>query len=124
MNLPNEYPEVYRYYDEYEGDSKPPITAYGIQHGDGWNHLVAGLLDYLTVIEVDVAVVQQKEKFGGLRFYHDGIRHEDEDKVQQALGAIRATENQSFHVCEECGAPGKLRRNGWMKTRCDECYSD
>lgn len=102
----------------------PQITLYGFQHNSGWHGIIEGLCKTLDQLNVSVTVVQSKEKFGGLRFYHNGIRHDDENKVQQALGAIRATENQSFHVCEECGAPGELRRNGWMRTRCDDCYDE
>jgi hypothetical protein len=26
----------------------------------------------------------------------------------------------SYTICEECGAPGKLRGGGWMRTLCDK----
>jgi len=53
-----------------------------------------------------------KEKFGGLRFYYDG----GDDEVS---GMVRMAEAWAEHTCEECGAPGKSRDSGWIKTLCD-----
>jgi hypothetical protein len=60
----------------------------------------------------DVSVRQIKEKFGGLRFYYDG----GDDEIR---GMVRMAEAWASHACEECGAPGKSREGGWIKTLCD-----
>ena len=61
-----------------------------------------------------VIIAQIKEKFGGLRYYTDGYIDEQMD------GMIDFAESLSYTICEECGAPGKLRGGGWMRTLCDK----
>ena len=61
---------------------------------------------------IDVTVSQVKEKFGGLRFYYSG----GNDTVD---GMVRMAESWAAHTCEECGAPGKSRSGGWIRTLCD-----
>jgi len=100
----------------------------GFQHGDGWFDILWRLCEDLEplVAEFEVAggpkfeVLQVKEKFGGLRFYvncrndNDAIRHR-----------ILAAQEESFHTCEVCGQPGRLRREGRsIKTLCDEHASE
>ncbi len=60
-----------------------------------------------------VVAIQVKEKFGTLRFYYSG----GDDFVS---GIERMAESMSACMCEECGAPGKSRRGGWIQTLCDE----
>lgn len=58
--------------------------------------------------------VQVKEKFGGLRFYMSATTEAIHDTIARAA-------EKSFHSCEDCGRPGKLRRRrGWLATLCDE----
>jgi len=59
-----------------------------------------------------VTVNQIKEKFGGLRFYYSG----GDDYIS---GMISMAESWAGHSCETCGAPGKSRSGGWIKTLCD-----
>jgi len=59
-----------------------------------------------------VIVEQIKEKFGGLRFYYQG----GDDNVH---GMVRMAESCAANCCEECGAPGKRRNGGWIRTLCD-----
>ena len=54
-----------------------------------------------------------KEKYGTLRFYYDG----GDDYI---AGIVHMAENMSARTCETCGAPGKIRRGGWIRTLCDE----
>ena len=60
-----------------------------------------------------VTVAQIKEKFGGLRFYYDG----GDDEIS---GMVRMAEAWADASCEVCGAPGKSRNDGWIKTLCDK----
>jgi hypothetical protein len=59
-----------------------------------------------------VVAAQIKEKFGGLRFYYDG----GDDTVR---GMVRMAEAWADSSCEDCGAPGRQRNNGWIRTLCD-----
>ena len=80
--------------------------------GKGWDKIIEPLL--IKANEEGVKVHQIKEKFGGLRFYVSSCSAE--------LGLmIDIAEEQSLHVCESCGAPGKRRAGSWIKTLCDNC---
>jgi hypothetical protein len=65
-----------------------------------------------SIVVVQVEVSQIKEKFGGLRFYYDG----GDDCID---GMVRIAESWAEATCEYCGAPGKARSGGWIKTLCD-----
>lgn len=60
-----------------------------------------------------VKVSQIKEKFGGLRFYYEG----GNDIISGMVTMAEAWAEQS---CETCGAPGKRRYGGWIRTLCDK----
>jgi hypothetical protein len=60
-----------------------------------------------------VKVAQIKEKFGGLRFYYEG----GNDIISGMVTIAEAWAEQS---CETCGAPGKRRSGGWIRTLCDK----
>ena len=85
---------------------------FGIECEKGWESLYAPLIERCQ--KEGVKILQIKEKFGGLRFYVD-------TGSTDLFRAIDAAEDASFKICEQCGAPGKLRSGGWLKTRCDEC---
>jgi hypothetical protein len=76
-------------------------------HTDWWNKN----RETRPVVE-QVVVEQIKEKFGGLRFYYQG----GDEKIQ---GMVRMAEAWAGRHCETCGAPGKSRDGGWIKTLCD-----
>ncbi len=123
--LADEYPEIFELWhkdaDEIDGPA-PQISVYGFQHREGWHGIIESLCETLNRSDIQITVVQSKEKFGGLRFYHNGISAADEWRSYQATGAIRHAEEMSFRVCEECGNPGEHRTEGWFETRCDDCY--
>lgn len=75
-------------------------------HTDWWNKN----RENQPVIE-QVVVEQIKEKFGGLRFYHQG-------GDEQIHGMVRMAEAWASHTCEECGAPGTSGGRGWIRTLC------
>ena len=58
-------------------------------------------------------VSQVKEKFGTLRFYIDG-------GTKEQYNYITFAEMMSAVTCEECGAPGKRKGDGWIYTACDK----
>ena len=119
--LVDEYPDIYQFYHEYDKQPAPRIHQYGFQHNEGWNWLIAALCEQLDNLDVEIAVVQQKEKFCGLRFYHNGVSG---DRAMEAMGAIRFAEKLSFQICEECGERGELQRDSWFRTLCEECYEE
>lgn len=81
--------------------------------------LEKGLTKIRPVIP-QVTADQVKEKFGTLRFYVTG----GDDYIH---GLISMAESMSAVTCEECGAPGKNRGGGWVRTLCDhheEAYQE
>lgn len=89
--------------------------------GIGWKPLIRKVL--LVLEKHKARVAQIKEKFGGLIIYIDPpISKEDnwnDHGFKECYNAIRQSEEESFKVCEECGAEGKLRSGGWLKTLCE-----
>ncbi len=82
----------------------------------GWLDLAHDLHTRLTE-NPDYRVVQVKEKFGGLRFYTEGLTHAEREMVY-------AVEAESFRVCADCGSRNavSLRDRGWLASLCDACY--
>lgn len=61
-----------------------------------------------------IKILQIKEKFGTLRFYHSG-------GDEQTRGMVRFVEHLSAYTCETCGENGNLsNKNHWYKTLCDK----
>lgn len=115
------YPLVTRLY--LSKKSNAPFAYYGIECGDGWRAVLeplfaamestaAGMQQAGTAKSRLPALAQVKEKFGTLRIYLD-------NGTTEIREAINAAEAQSQLVCENCGAPGVLRTQGWLATLCD-----
>lgn len=86
--------------------------------GLGWLPLIDHLCRHLQFNtdhngHPQVEAVQVKEKFGGLRFYV-------KEATPKQDAVISFVESISIRTCEICGAPGKQREGGWIKTLCDE----
>lgn len=98
---------------------------------DGWHDLLyrmsSQINEYLKNVkeedwslDTDVQkepfkVDQVKEKFGGLRFYVSKT-------TDEIRNIIDAGERESYRICELCGAPGKIRRESWIRVKCDSCF--
>ncbi|MDP1666126.1 MAG: hypothetical protein Q8L79_13525 [Methylobacter sp.] len=109
------YPRLYR--GRY-GDIKSTLMCWGFGCGDGWYTLLDVISGLLTKHNPEICVVQVKEKFGGLRFYHSGCD-------AYSLGVEMTAGTLSHYICEICGAPGLLNDNdGWWSTRCDAHASE
>lgn len=110
-----------------------PAPMFGAECGSGWLHIIDGLLSLIQDHEqqlkehqdwcannnrpqpepiAPVVVHQVKEKFGTLRFYYAG-------GDAFVCGAVSLAEYLSSRTCEACGAPGRLRGDGWYYTACD-----
>jgi hypothetical protein len=81
------------------------LLCSNIQHHIDWKNKQLEVVPQVTVAQI-------KEKFGGLRFYYNG----GDDEIR---GMVRIAEAWASRSCEECGAPGKSRQGGWIKTLCD-----
>lgn len=66
--------------------------------------------DYVSYLYAE----QVKEKFGTLRFYMSAATNE-------IYALIDAAEAKSEVTCEDCGKPGKLNNDKWMRVRCNNC---
>jgi hypothetical protein len=55
----------------FQVDQQEPVSLFGIEAADGWNHLLFNLFTIITLIDTDkhVRVHQVKSKLAGLRFY-------------------------------------------------------
>ena len=94
----------------------------GFSCGEGWWPILESLCRHIqhhidwknkqSEVVAQVTVNQIKEKFGGLRFYYSG----GDDEIS---GMVSIAESWAGHSCETCGAPGKSRSGGWIKTLCD-----
>jgi hypothetical protein len=117
-------------FEEYLVDDRGPIDAWGIECGDGWYQLIDRLAhDLENEIEIMVTkddapktmwprIAQVKEKFGCLRFYVHGELTDD------MRARIRAAQDESAHVCENCGGTGEEYRDGWVRVLCPACQTD
>ena len=135
--LCKKYPLIFK---NRHGDMRETLMCWGFECGDGWyqilDSLCANIQNHIDHVkkqrdyEVEkgiggemgmprtphveqVVAVQVKEKFGGLRFYYDG-------GDEQIFGMVRMAESWAAHTCETCGAPGKMRNGGWIRTLCDQ----
>lgn len=123
--LCQKYPKIFR-----NRNASPHETcmSWGFECGDGWFDLIDTLcanirshVDHLCygktaeeMEDLQVVAAQVKEKFGGLRFYIDGGDAE-------VSGMVKMAESMSYHVCEDCGNRGTLRKGSWHRTMCDPC---
>ena len=114
------YPEIFR---DRNGDMRTTAMCWGFECGDGWYNIIDAACAMIQNREYNnrrngvkmptVVATQVKEKYGTLRFYHTG----GDDYI---AGIVAMAEYMSEVTCETCGAPGKLRDTGWMRTLCDE----
>jgi hypothetical protein len=135
-------------YKEWKDDKNAvryTLMPFGFDCGDGWFTLIKTLCQEIKNIfhnaemnvkykdkeahargeypkMEDFAVLQVKEKFGGLRFYTGGIPVEVAEKVH---AAIRMAKSMSYVICEQCGNAGELRDDRpWVLTLCDKCNEE
>jgi hypothetical protein len=121
MNTETEYEEYAKRMEEaYPKMFSEPYGGFAVSQG--WWPIIEILcsniqahLDWKnreSLIVPQVVVEQIKEKFGGLRFYYQG-------GDEQIHGMVRMAEAWADTACEECGAVGKRRSGGWIRTLCD-----
>jgi hypothetical protein len=102
-------------YVDYGGDPRTTSMSWGFQCGDGWESVIRRLSERLAITDPEAKATCVKEKFGTLHFYVTG-------STEAGAEAIRQAELESANTCEQCGAPGKARKQcGWISTQCGSC---
>ena len=81
-----------------------------IKVGPGWADLILAYVEQRTDAGDRFKFVRIEEKYGCLRFYVVGG-----DTPLEWIA-----DHLSTSICEVCGAPGKWRDQGWIKTLCNE----
>lgn len=126
--LYNDFPYLYR------GRMRPikeSLMSWSFQCGDGWFKIIYALSAQITEHlknspELEIEVLQVKEKCGGLRFYimsSENVPYSCGDET--IYGLIRDAQNLSFITCEVCGRPGRSREDkNWCRTLCDACEQE
>jgi len=114
---------IKKYNHLFTKNGREPFAMFGFECGDGWYDLLEELIDqidrYFTHKHKGVpdgfAIVQVKEKFGGLRFYVEGA----DDAIYEL---IRFAETLSYKTCEFCGSNQNIMHStGWIVTACEQC---
>lgn len=100
-----------------EGREESDYERWHTGVGKGWLPLLEPLFNFCT--SYHIKVMQVKEKFGGLRFYVGEVPSALWDEWS---ALCRRMEEKSLETCENCGAPGRTRGPGWIKTHCDACH--
>lgn len=80
---------------------------------EGWRPLVRKLVDDLLPLVPDARMAQVKTKFGGLRFYVIGFKHDS-----PAGRLVQVAENASYSTCVVCGKAGV--QNARFQVLCPE----
>lgn len=81
----------------------------------GWRFLLGDLLRRIDLAlegeeRESFQVSQIKEKFGTLRFYHNGG-----ERIERL---VETAEKLSETTCDVCGSGGRLQGKGWVSVRC------
>jgi hypothetical protein len=89
---------------------------------EGWLPLILELDKKLSAIDPNYAIVQIKEKFGGLRYYFDCSVDVSQADMEAMHELEVKYERLSYEVCEFCGSTKNVVTDGgWLKTHCPEC---
>ena len=102
--------------DGYGTRPAEPFYLFGCECDDGWLELIAELIRELIDADWTREIKQIKEKFGGLRFYAEGLPENGHEIIVKY-------ETRAWKICEICGSEEnvQLRVSGWVKTLCDQC---
>lgn len=117
--LVRDFPNLY---SDRNGDLRTTAMCWGFECGSGWEPLLRELSEGLEkeILKIPkehrhyCRASQVKEKYATLRFYMSS----QTDEMDYLIGEA---ERKSAVTCEECGAKGKVRGDGWYYTSCDDC---
>lgn len=109
-NIPEGWPQAVR-------DAFPDVWRYWPSVPSGWIDICMALSEHLRETAPGAMVEDSKEKFGAMRVQVTG----DEHMPEIAFDISSVYEVLSTRICQDCGEPGKLRRDrGWHATLCDK----
>jgi len=88
--------------------------------GPGWYLLIVELDQALAQVDAGYALLQVKEKFGGLRYYTQESDDLTVEGRERCAALIDEAERRSASTCETCGGSGSLHTNArrWFRTLC------
>lgn len=133
--LVKEFPFLQENSDQVEDDRIDNLyLAFGCECDDGWYELLREMFQEIVEqyesagLPVDLEVLQIKEKFAELRVYYSFKEESNSDNKELRNDVdkiIEMYENKSSKVCENCGAEGEVRKEGYrLKTLCDNCCAE
>lgn len=88
----------------------PGMFECEISIGAGWVDLVRSYVEMRLETGERFAFTRITEKYGSLRLDDTG----DDSPLESVADHL------SLSICEDCGAPGRERDDGWIRTLCDE----
>ena len=104
-------------YNRWDEDFSWDKNCFPIEFGPGWLRSFYNLCkNLLTEVKSDFQFTQLKEKWGYANVYYSG------GITQYGQQLIEQFEEESKEICENCGKPGKIYYDGWVKCLCPECY--
>ena len=92
---------------------------------DGWYTILETLLENLKYMdEVELRIVQIKQKLGGLRVYVRFPENTSEEIKGQIFGLTQMSEGMSYKTCEYCGTTKNVGKSyGYIVTCCEDCFN-
>lgn len=103
---------TYKQIEELDADALFEIERTSV--GPGWQEIIEKCHKALRESSPDYKPIQIKEKFGGLRYYVQGVEF-----GTPAYNPITEAEQASEVTCEECGEPGEIKSVvGWYRCLC------
>lgn len=92
---------------------------YELDCGDGWRHIIEGLLEQFSALNLPgLKVAQIKQKFDELRCYTEG-----EDCNPDVAAIIQLAKDMASRTCERCGYPlGHRRCHQYQRGRAREVF--
>lgn len=96
-----------------------PFELFGVEVHKGWWPLIEPIYQRIQQLNSEgagIEISQIKEKFGMLCIYV----HHAPDEIYDM---IRKAEEQSIHICEDCGEPAErvFGEHKWIYTLCAKC---
>lgn len=120
-----DFPEIFK---NRNASMQATAMCWGFECDDGWEPIIRGICQKLAYLASTTGATftagQVKEKYGSLAFYYSteypmyATSGEARLLADIADCVVARAEDASAITCEECGAAGHTRGNGWLKTLC------
>jgi hypothetical protein len=131
-------------YKELVAEFPEMLGSCRVEYPPGWHEpirtgcrtLWALYLELKEHFDEPISIAQIKEKFGGCRFYLDGVPLTEACKADKALAEslydrfwqlATEIENAAGKHCQSCGGePARIvsHRTGWLSCLCQRCQTD